>query len=146
MRKITDERLILKNLKNIRIAFLFQTLCIIGILIYDGLTKGFIHVTDNPLWLVFMGTGIILSYLQMGISIDSEEGQRKAKQPHYYQVVLQSLAIGVIVGLIVLLGPEGTGKNAIILGAVMFFSFLCAFSYSYYLRKKRSQDEDDDDR
>ena len=40
MKKIKDERLILQTLKNIRIAFLFQSLGIIGILGYIGFTEG----------------------------------------------------------------------------------------------------------
>ena len=40
MKKITDERLILLNLKNIRIAFIIQTLGVLGILGYDAVKKG----------------------------------------------------------------------------------------------------------
>ncbi|WP_269139891.1 hypothetical protein [Rossellomorea arthrocnemi] len=40
MKKITDERLKLQNLKNIRVLFLFQSAGIIGILAYDFITSG----------------------------------------------------------------------------------------------------------
>lgn len=40
LKKIKDERLILQTLKNIRIAFLFQSIGIIGILGYIGFTEG----------------------------------------------------------------------------------------------------------
>ena len=40
MQKIKDERLKLKNLQNIRITYGVQTLGILGILIYEWVTKG----------------------------------------------------------------------------------------------------------
>lgn len=49
VKKIKDERLILKTLKNIRIAFLFQSLGIIGILGYIGFTEGMDQTTKSPL-------------------------------------------------------------------------------------------------
>lgn len=49
IRKITDERLKLKNLKNIRILFLIQNIGIIAILGYDLITKGMAGMTSNPL-------------------------------------------------------------------------------------------------
>ncbi len=49
MKVIKDERLIIKNLKNIRIAFIFQTICMIGMLIYEGITNGFMNAFNHPL-------------------------------------------------------------------------------------------------
>ena len=72
MKKITDERLVLKNLKNIRIAFIIQTIGILSILGYDLVTKGLEGMRENPLWLVFMITAIISAYLSMSISADHE--------------------------------------------------------------------------
>lgn len=63
VKKIKDERLILKTLKNVRIAFLFQLLGIIGILSYIGFTEGMDQITKSPLWLLFMLTSILLAYL-----------------------------------------------------------------------------------
>lgn len=40
MNKLRDERLILQNLKNTRIAYIIQTLGILGILGYDAITTG----------------------------------------------------------------------------------------------------------
>ena len=54
MKKIRDERLILRNLKNIRIVFVIQTLGIVGILGYDLVTKGMDAMTSNPLWPLLM--------------------------------------------------------------------------------------------
>lgn len=58
MKKIKDERLILQTLKNIRIAFLFQSLGIIGILGYIGFTEGIDQITKSPLWLLFISYSV----------------------------------------------------------------------------------------
>jgi len=55
MNKIKDERLVLRNLKNIRIAFLFQTLGIITILCKQHFMDGK-SFSDIPLFLVFILT------------------------------------------------------------------------------------------
>ncbi|MFD1452764.1 hypothetical protein [Oceanobacillus sojae] len=73
MKKIKDERLKLKNLKDIRVLFLIQTIgIVVGILGYDFGTKGIDGMTDNPLWYVFMITAIVSAYLSIGISVDHE--------------------------------------------------------------------------
>lgn len=144
MKKIKDERLILQNLKNIRIAFIFQSLGILAILIYDGITNGIVNVSrNNPLWLVFMGTTIILSYLNMGISADTEEMKgNKAKKitPLYLKVVL-SFAIGAIMFLIMILSGSPI-RDSIITGVIFFGCFLIPYFVSHYLRKKRYDDNE----
>ncbi|MBS4214117.1 branched-chain amino acid ABC transporter substrate-binding protein [Neobacillus rhizophilus] len=145
MKIIKDERLIIQNLRNIRIAFLFQTICILGILIYDGISKGITHVTDNPLWLVFMGTSVILGYLNLRISVDEYETHNKKKQGPYYKNVFISLVVGVIFSVITILTPEGTVRDAVIIGGVMFGCFLFSFTVVYYLRKKRYDEFDDEE-
>jgi hypothetical protein len=141
---IKDERLIIQNLRNIRIAFVFQTLGILGILIYDGIRKGLSHVTDNPLWFVFMVTSIILGYLNLRISVDEFETHNGKKPGSYYKSVILSLVIGVIFSVITILAPEGTVKDAVIIGAVMFSCFLFSFTVVYFLRKKRYEDNEDE--
>ena len=71
MKKIKDERLIIKSLKNIRIAFIFQTLCMSGMLIHEGITNGFMEAYNHPLWLILLGTTVLLGYLNITISVDS---------------------------------------------------------------------------
>jgi hypothetical protein len=61
------------QLKNIRIAYFFQNLCIITLLIYYGIKIGWANVTQkNSLWLIWIVTGVLFSYLQMGICVDME--------------------------------------------------------------------------
>jgi len=92
---IKDERLVIQNLKNIRIAFAFQTICILGILIYEGIRKGISHITDNPLWLVFMATSVLLGYLNMRISVDEYQTSDSKKPGPYYKTIIFSLAVGL---------------------------------------------------
>ena len=80
MQKITDERLKLKNLKNIRVLFLVQTIGIIGILGYDLVTKGMNGMTANPLWYVLVLTGVVSAYLSMGISVDHESSNKSPEK------------------------------------------------------------------
>ncbi|WP_456275079.1 branched-chain amino acid ABC transporter substrate-binding protein [Bacillus sp. AK128] len=144
MKMIKDERLVVQNLKNIRIAFVFQTVCIIGILIFEAITKGFNQVTDHPLWLVFIGTSVLLGYLNIRISVDEYDTHSTKKQGPYYQTILISLAVGIVFALMTLFSPDGTIKDALLIGGVLFFCFLFSFSFVYFMRKKREQEEDEE--
>ena len=73
MKKIKDERLILQNLINIRIAFIIQTIGIIGILVYQSISEGVIAFTGNPLWMLLLLVGVVLSYQNLMISNDIED-------------------------------------------------------------------------
>ncbi len=52
MKKVKDERLLIENLKSIRFAFLFQTIGIVGILVYSGVKDGVTALLNNPLWIL----------------------------------------------------------------------------------------------
>ncbi|SET74071.1 hypothetical protein SAMN05421676_107145 [Salinibacillus kushneri] len=139
MKKIKDERLILQNLKNIRIAFLVQSAGIVAILLYETISKGFSEVSDNPLWFVFILTGVILSWLNLRISVDMDDKSgKKAPGPYYPKVVIAAV-VGMVSALLVKFGPDGgSTRNAIIIGIVLFVCFLASYSFVHYLRKKRS--------
>lgn len=143
MKVITDERLVIKNLKNIRFAFAFQTLALVGILLYDGITKGFNHITDSPLWLVLILTSVILGYLNLGISVDSYESEKQTRKIPYYLLVLCCLALGVIVGLLTKITSSTSLADSTIIGLVVFLCFLGTFSFGYFVIKKRSKDEEE---
>ena len=83
MKKIRDERLILRNLKNIRIVFVIQTLGIVGILGYDLVTKGMDAMTSNPLWPLLMISMVIYAYLSMSISVEHEKLTEKRAVDFY---------------------------------------------------------------
>ncbi|WP_142342498.1 branched-chain amino acid ABC transporter substrate-binding protein [Bacillus cereus] len=144
MKKIKDERLILQTLKNIRIAFLFQSLGIIGILGYIGFTEGIDHITKSPLWLLFMLTSILLAYLQLSVSIDVEEGEKEIKLTPYSKLVLRSFIIGTIVAIIyIIFSPGRPLFEAILTGSIFFLCFLVSYSVSYFIKKHRLHDNDE---
>lgn len=144
MKKIKDERLVLQNLKNIRIAFLVQSVGIIAILLYDVITKSLSAMTDNPLWFVFMVSVIVLTWLNIRISVDVYDDAKEQKKPgSYYRVVIISLFIGTVLALLARFGPDGGSTGgALIVGGVTFVCFLAPSSFIYYLRKKRSEEAD----
>ncbi|MGE7862052.1 branched-chain amino acid ABC transporter substrate-binding protein [Bacillus mobilis] len=144
MKKIKDERLILKTLKNIRIAFIFQYIGVIGILGYIGFTEGIDQITKSPLWLLFILTSIVLSYLQLSVSIDVEENEKEIKLTPYYKIILRSLIIGIVMAIIyIIFSPERPLFEAILTGGILFICFLGSYSISYFIKKRRLQDNDE---
>ncbi|MBG0963486.1 branched-chain amino acid ABC transporter substrate-binding protein [Bacillus sp. SRB1LM] len=144
MKKIKDERLILQTLKNIRIVFLFQYIGVVGILGYIGFTEGMDQITKSPLWLLFMLTSILLTYLQLSVSIDVEEGEKEIKLTPYYKIVLRSLIVGIVMAIIyIIFSPERPLFEAILTGGILFICFLGSYSISYFIKKRRLQDDDE---
>lgn len=139
MKKITDERLVLQNLKNIRIAFIIQTIGILGILGYDLVTKGLDGMRENPLWLVFMITAVISAYLSMSISADHESNKINPKRNLSVSLVVL-VFISTVVGFFVSLTDGFTIINGVIIGGILFICGLIPIIYIYNLRVKR-QDE-----
>ncbi|MGE6539395.1 branched-chain amino acid ABC transporter substrate-binding protein [Bacillus luti] len=143
MKKIKDERLILQTLKNIRIAFLCQSLGIISILGYIGFTEGADQITKSPLWLLFILTSMALSYLQLSVSIDVEESEKEIKLTPYYKIVLRSLIIGIVMAIIyIIFSPERPLFEAMLTGSILFLCFLASHSVSYFIKKRRLQDDE----
>lgn len=66
IQRINDERLAIKNLKNARIGYTLQTLGIIAILGYNFTTNGIDGVIENPLWIVFIASTIVLAFMSFG--------------------------------------------------------------------------------
>lgn len=71
--KLSDERLVAKNLRNVRIAFVVQTLGIVALLVYDGFTHGYRHVFEQPLYLVLMVSLVVYLLLTIPIARENEE-------------------------------------------------------------------------
>ncbi|HCC3140738.1 TPA: hypothetical protein M4451_003121, partial [Legionella pneumophila] len=88
MKKINDERLIMKNLQNIRIAYIIQTIGILGILGYVLVTKGMDGMTDNPVWYVFIVTAIVSAYLSMNVNVDHENRKKDPKKGLYLSILI----------------------------------------------------------
>jgi len=62
LQRINDERLIIKNLKNLRLVFIIQTIGIVGLLGYGLITEGRNNLVENPLWLVLIVSTVVLSF------------------------------------------------------------------------------------
>lgn len=134
MKKVTDERLKLKNLKNIRVLFSVQSIGIIGILGYDWITKGIDAMTTNPLWYLFIITTIISAYLSMSISVDHESHGKSPKKGLIISsvvIVLVSIVVGILVSF-----TSNLSSGALV-GTVIFMCFLVPILYVYYLRTRK---------
>ncbi|MCU9613153.1 hypothetical protein OEV98_06255 [Caldibacillus lycopersici] len=142
MKKITDERLVLQNLKNIRIAYIIQTVGILGILGYDLVTKGLDGMRENPLWLVFLIATIISAYLSMSISADHESNKIHPQKNLTISLVVLIL-ISIVVGFFVSLTDGFTIINGVIMGSILFICGLIPIVYIYNLRKKRQDDNEE---
>lgn len=137
MKKITDERLVLQNLKNIRIAYIVQTIGILGILGYDLVTKGLKGMRDNPLWLVFMITAVVSGYLSMNISVEHENDQMNSQKK--FRISIATLVfISFVVGLLV--SFSNTIMDALLIGGILFICGLIPIVYIYHLRKKQQEE------
>ncbi|MFN2748286.1 MULTISPECIES: hypothetical protein [Bacillus] len=144
MKMIKDERLQIQNLKNIRIAFMVQTVGILAILLYEVITKGIMEAKDNPLWLLFILTSVVLGWLNLKISVDVYDDAKEQKKPGpYYRVVILSALIGIILALLAKFGPDHSDNSeALLVGSVVFVCFLIPFSFVHYMMKKRSEEND----
>src|SRR5690625_2464536 len=144
IKKIKDERLRVQSLKNIRVAFIVQTLGIVAILLYIGITEGTRELVSHPVWFVFMITMTIFLWLNIRISLDVYDHANESKKPGpYYRIIIISLLVGLAIGLFARFGPDQTkNSEAVITGSIVFISFLISYSIGYFLVKKRSEDND----
>lgn len=72
-KKLTDERLQAKNLLNVRIAFVVQTLGVVAVLAYDLTQHGARHTFSEPLYLVLLVSLTI--YVALTIPVARENGE-----------------------------------------------------------------------
>ena len=145
MKKITDERLLIKNLKNIRMAFLVQTFGIFAVLTYVAITEGASEATGNPFFTVFMLSMLVYLWLHLGISRDMSEHSEGVKKPGpYYRVIMLSTGVGVVFGLLAKFGPaKSSTLDALIVSDILFSSFLISLSIMHYLEKRRYNEQED---
>lgn len=141
LKKIKDERLKLKNLKNVRVTYIIQTLGILGILGYDLVTKGLDGIIGNPLWIVLMITITVFFYLSMDISIDHETGKKSPRKGLNIAVVLLVI-ISVVIGFFVAISDGYNVFDGVIMGGILFVCGLVPAIYIYYLRHKKAEDND----
>ncbi len=93
-------------------------------------------MTKSPLWLLFILTSIVLSYLQLSISIDVEESEKDIQLTPYYKLVFRSLIVGIVMAIIyIIFSPERPLFEAILTGSILFICFLVSYSVSYFHKK-----------
>ncbi|UTH02755.1 hypothetical protein KFV05_01790 [Macrococcoides canis] len=134
MQKIKDERLILKNLKNIRIAFAIQTLGIILILFNEFLKKGN-DIIANPLWILFVLTMTVLAFLSINISVDYDRSNISSDKSLKIGISI-TLIISSLVTLFVYMTPGYNFFDGLIYGGILFICGFGALLYVYILKKK----------
>lgn len=140
--KIKDERLQLKNLKNIRIVYIVQTIGMILILGYDFINEGISGMTDNPLWFVLILTAVVYQYLSMSINVEHENNNKSPKKGFIISFIVLVIA-SILLGILVALSDGATQMTGWIIGGVLFISGLVPIIYIYYLRNKQKNDEID---
>ena len=139
MEKIKDERLIMRNLQNIKTVYIVQTIGILGILAHSFLQGGFDEMRANPLWLLFMLTTILSAYLSMRVSVENEQSvQNPAKSLRISLFVLMTIII--IVSTLTLLTPGFGLSDAFLIGSILFICGIIPIYYIYRLRVKEQED------
>jgi 4-hydroxybenzoate polyprenyltransferase len=139
VKKVKDERLKMQNLKHIRIAYIVQTIGILGILGYDLVTTGLEGMRENPLWIVFMISTVIAAYLSMSISVDHEGDQKDPRKGLMTSVMVVS-TVTIVIGILVPVSSSSTSFGGVVIGGIIFICGIAPAIYVYQLRKKR-QDE-----
>ena len=139
MKKIKDERLKLQNLQNLRIVFMVQTLGILAILGYEFIRFGFDKVISDPLWLVFLITGIVNQYLNLTISVDHENSTKNPKNRLAVSLIILGV-IAVVIGYFICNTHSYDIVDALISSGIIFISGLIPSIYVYRLRVKRNDE------
>ena len=143
MKKITDERLVLRNLQHIRIVYIVQTLGILAILGYELYVGGLDGMRENPLWLLFMATAVVYAYLSMSTSVEHE---RRVNNPKKWMYVGLSIiaVIACIVAFLVSITPGfGWGTGFLVAGVIAVCSVIPVV-YVYRLRMAQLTDLEDE--
>lgn len=135
MKKIKDERLILRNLKNIRIAYVIQMVGMIIVLALEGRENGVEEMTSSPLWIVLLLSNVILILLSMPISLQVYE----SKPEKLGKMGMISIGIGVVAAILAYVSGAGIIPSALSGGLLALIFFVI----SYFTRKlaKKYQEE-----
>ncbi|MEI4804442.1 hypothetical protein ACIGHG_07100 [Bacillus sp. NPDC077411] len=143
MKKITDERLVLRNLQNIKIAYIVQTMGILCILGYDFIQGGMERMRENPLWMVFMLTTVVAGYLSMSIGVEHEKEIKDPKKSFIIGMVVLTVIVAVFAYLTSITPNFGWG-DGLLIGAIIFICGFIPIVYVYKLRVKQVQELEDE--
>ncbi|MGN7476409.1 hypothetical protein ACTHOQ_01035 [Solibacillus silvestris] len=142
MRKITDERLKLRNLQHIRIAYIIQTFGILAILGYELFQSGMDGMRQNPVWLVFMVTAIVYMYLSMSTSVEHE---RKISNPKKSLMIsfITVFIIASAIAFFVSVTPGFDWGTGLLVGLIIIVCGVIPSFYIYRLRMKQLAEMDE---
>ncbi|WP_020063350.1 hypothetical protein [Bacillus sp. 123MFChir2] len=143
MKKITDERLILRSLQHIKIAYIVQTTGILCILGYDCIQGGMERVTRNPLWMVFMLTAIVAGYLSMSVSVEHEKEIKDPKKSFIISMAVLTV-IAVVFAYLTSITPNFGWGDGLLIGVIVFICGIIPVVYIYKLRVKQIRDLEDE--
>lgn len=138
MKKITDERLKLKNLEHIRIAHLIQTLGIFGILTYRTITEGIDAVFGTPLWWVFRLTVSVLLLSAVSMSIEHDT---KTRSPKKFFTGWLIFTLVMTVGTFILGINQVSFPKLLLAGGAVFVVAILPGLYIRYLLKRKLESE-----
>lgn len=144
MKKITDERLIVRNLQNIKIAYIVQTIGILLILGYEVFKSGVEGMTKNPLWMVFVVTSVIYGYLNMSVSVDHEKKPKEPVRSFFISLFVVTI-IAVAFTTLTSITPNFNWGNGLLVGGIIFVCGIIPVSYVYRLRIKKKRDLEEDE-
>lgn len=140
MKKIQDERLILRNLKNIKVIYTVQTLGILIILAFNLFEGGWNAVRENPLFLLFLISSIVSAYLSINISVDLEKPKGNFRKKYMISMIGWIVISGI-------LGYLVSNESDILTGGMVgLILLICGYipsTYIYHLRKKAIADLED---
>lgn len=140
-----DERLKKVYLHNIRIAFFFQSLGLLGIIIYRLAVRKHALTDVADLLILFLVTLVLLHSLNLRISIDAYEKYTRFPKS-LLTVCLIATVFGLCLGAIQHFGsPTPSVKVTFIVGGVGFVSAYGPFFAAYLMQKKRAHEDGADD-
>ncbi|OQR53536.1 hypothetical protein [Bacillus sp. CDB3] len=139
MKKITDERLILRNLKNIRVIFIVQTIGILCILGYDCFQGGLDRMRENPLWMLLILTSVASTYLSLSINVE-QEGPIKNPQKSFIVGLIVLTVIVTVFAYLTFITPNYGWKDGLLIGSILLICGFIPQYYVYRLRLKQRQD------
>ena len=142
MKKITDERLVLRNLQHIRIAFIVQTLGILSILGYELYQGGLEGMRENPIWLVFILTSVVYAYLSMNVSVEHEKEIKNPKRSFKISLCVITLIASSVAYLISITPDFGWG-DGLLIAAILLICGCIPIYYIYRLRMKHIKEFED---
>lgn len=138
MKRITDERLVLRNLQHIKITYMVQTIGILCILGYELFKGGLEGMRDNPLWMVFILTSVVYAYLSMSVSVEHEKEIKNPKKSFIISIIVLAV-FTVVFAYLVSITPNFGWEEGLILAVVLFICGFVPVYYIYRLRLKQKE-------